>query len=150
MEASFVNINAAGLDLIKKFEGCKLKAYRCPAGVWTIGFGHTSKSVKQGQTISQHQADTILASDIEKFEEGVADLTSKTTLTENQFAACVSLAFNIGITRFASSTLYKKLMKGDVEGAAKEFSKWTLAGGKRMPGLVKRREAEMALFLLDN
>lgn len=139
-------INQAGVDLIKRFEGCRLKSYQCAAGVWTIGYGHTGKSVKPNQTITQHQADEILEYDLEKFSEGVDDLTKKIGLSENQFAACVSLAFNIGVTRFASSTLYKKLMKGDADGAAEEFGKWVKAGGKKLEGLVKRRVAEQELF----
>ncbi len=141
-----MKINQAGIDLIKKFEGCKLKAYRCPAKVWTIGYGHT-KDVREGQKISQHQADVILASDLEVYAESVADLTAKLALTDNEFSALVSFAYNLGVTRLANSTLYKRLVKGDTAGAAAEFSKWTRAGGVVLPGLVKRREAEKALFL---
>lgn len=140
-------LNKAGIDLVKTSEGCRLDAYQDAIGVWTIGYGHTGSSVKPGQKISQHEADVILASDLEKFAEGVDELTSKVGLTDNQFAACVSFAFNVGVTRFASSTLYKKLCRGDAAGAAEEFLKWTLAGGQRLAGLEKRREAERALFL---
>lgn len=141
-----MKINDAGLAIIKKFEGCKLKAYKCPAGVWTIGYGHTG-DVKPGQVITQHQADTILDYDVEKFEEGVTTLLSNLKPTANQFSALVSFAFNLGITALANSTLLKKYRAGDLEGAGKEFGKWVKAAGKVLPGLVKRRAEEAALFL---
>lgn len=140
--------NATGINLIKKHEGCRLQAYLCPAGVPTIGYGHT-RDVKLGQRITQHQADVILESDLEIYEEGVEHLTRMRPPKENQFAALVSFAFNLGVTRLASSTLMKKYLKGDVQGAADEFPKWVKAGGKVLPGLVKRRAEERALFMID-
>jgi lysozyme len=142
--------NAAGRALIKQFESLRLTAYLCPAGIPTIGYGHTSDvthaDVKNKRTITEHQADAIFDLDLEKFEEGVSVLTSALALSENQFSSLVSFAFNLGVTRLASSTLYKKLMKGDLEGAAEQFGKWTLANGVRMNGLIHRRAAERELF----
>jgi lysozyme len=115
--------------------------------VWTIAFGHTGPEVKEGQLITQHAADVILQHDLEKFEERVSDLTRKLALTENQFSALVSFAFNLGSTALANSTLMKRLLKGDTAGAAEQFEKWVNAGGKKLEGLVKRRAAERDLFL---
>ncbi len=136
-------INQAGLDLIKKFEGCKLEAYRDAVGVLTIGYGHTG-DVKPGDKISQHQADVILLFDLDKFQLGVGLVAADAN--DNQFSAMVSLAFNVGLRAFQNSTLLKKFQAGDHRGAAAEFSKWTRAGGKVLAGLVKRRQAERELF----
>lgn len=137
-------INAGGLDIIKRFEGLKLKAYKCPAGVWTIGWGHTG-DVKPGATITAHQAEAILDADLDRFELGVDKLAPG--LPSNQFSALVSFSFNVGLEALAKSTLLKKLKSGGPLAAAPEFAKWVRAGGKVLPGLVKRREAERQLFL---
>jgi len=125
-------------------EGLRLEAYRCPAGKWTIGYGHTG-DVQQHHRITRHQAEEIFEYDLSRFEEGVAKLAPKAT--GPQLSACVSLAYNIGLSRFEKSTLLKELNAGRVANAAAEFMKWTHAAGKVMPGLVKRRAAERALFL---
>lgn len=137
-------VNQAGLDLIKRFEGLRLDAYLCPAGVWTIGYGHTG-DVKAGDRITEHQADVILALDVERFEAGVETAVPGTR--DNEFAALVSFAFNLGLAALGGSTLLKKLRAGDRVGAAAEFMKWTHAAGHVLPGLVKRRAAERDLFL---
>lgn len=139
--------NDAGKNLIKNCEACRLTSYLDAVGIPTIGYGHTGSEVHPGQTISQHQADVIFDADLERFEEGVTELLTGANVTDNQFSACVSLAFNIGITRFASSTLRKRLLAGDVAGAGAEFPRWNKAGGQVLPGLVKRRELERELFL---
>jgi lysozyme len=154
-----MKINQAGIDLIKRWEGLRLKAYTCPAGVWTIGYGHTG-DVEPGDVITAHQADVILEEiDIPKHADDVFDLLVErgVNCNENQFAALVSFAFNLGVGRLAHSTLLEKFVAGDlvrydrrgevVGGAAAEFRKWKFAAGKVMPGLVARREAEMNLFL---
>ncbi len=141
-----MKLSPRGVEFIKKSEGCRLKAYQCTAGKWTIGWGHT-RDVKEGMQITQHQADVIFSSDIESFEDGVAYMTKGVDLTQEQFDALVSLAFNIGVTRFGTSNLLRKLLRGDVAGAAGEFEKWRLADGKVDPGLVKRRAAEREMFL---
>jgi len=137
-------ISERGKKIIMDAEGCRLTAYRCPANVLTIGFGHTG-DVKEGQTITMHQAETILAYDLERFEAGVSKLCPK--LTGSQFSACVSLAFNIGLKAFENSSVRRKANAGDIRGAADSFLLWNKGGGKVLPGLVKRRAAERALFL---
>lgn len=139
-----MQISKAGLDLIKQFEGLYLKAYRCPAGVPTIGYGHTA-GVAMGQTITQQQADDYLRRDVRQFERAVARLVT-VPLTQGQFDALVSFAFNIGDGALAQSTLLRLLNAGDYAGAAAQFDRWNKAGGRVLPGLVRRRAAERALF----
>ena len=136
-------INDAGRNIIKRSEGCRLTAYKCPAGVWTIGFGHTA-TAKPGMTITQAQADELLASDLARFEDGVAKICK--VATDNQFAAMVSLAFNIGLEAFRTSTLCRKHNEGDYAGARAEFARWNRGGGKVLPGLVTRRADEAELY----
>lgn len=139
-----MQISKAGLDLIKQFEGLYLKAYRCPAGVPTIGYGHTA-GVAMGQTITQQQADDYLRRDVRQFERAVARLVT-VPLTQGQFDALVSFAFNLGDGALAQSTLLRLLNAGDYAGAAAQFDRWNKAGGRVLPGLVRRRAAERALF----
>jgi len=138
-------INQAGLDLIRQSEGLALKAYRCPAGRWTIGYGHTA-TAQPGQTITPREANELLAADLLTFEQLVEKLV-KGPLTDNQFAALVSFVFNIGGAAFSKSTLLKRLNAGQTAAAADQFLLWTKAAGKELPGLVKRRAAERDLFL---
>lgn len=133
-----------GINLIKKFEGCKLIAYKCPAGVWTIGYGHTG-GVKQGQKITQTQAEKYLKDDLTKYEKGVESLV-KVTLNQNQFNALVSFAYNCGLGALKTSTLLKKLNKKDYKGASNELLRWNKASGRVLEGLKARRKAEKALF----
>lgn len=137
-------INEAGLNLIKDFEGCRLKAYLCPAGVWTIGYGHT-QGVKPDMVINQLQAERFLRQDLKRFEDAVIALV-KVPITLNQFSALVSFAYNVGTGALYDSTLLRKLNKKDYKGAANEFLRWNKAGGKVLPGLTKRRLAEKDLF----
>lgn len=139
-----MQISKAGLDLIKNFEGLYLKAYRCPAGIPTIGYGHTA-GVAMGQTITQQQADDYLRRDVRQFERAVARLVT-VPLTQGQFDALVSFAFNLGEGALAQSTLLRLLNAGDYAGAAAQFDRWNKAGGRVLPGLVRRRAAERALF----
>ena len=133
-----------GIDLIKKYEGCRLTAYKCPAGVYTIGYGHT-EGVKKGQKITQKQAESFLKEDLRKFENGL--LRSVTApLNQNQFDALVSFCYNCGLSAFRNSTLRKKLNAKDYAGASKEFARWNKANGRILAGLKKRREAERKLF----
>ncbi|WP_447875874.1 lysozyme [Serratia fonticola] len=137
-----------GKELIKSFESLKLKAYPDPATggkPWTIGWGHT-KGVKPGDKITQAQAEAFLSDDLAEFESAV-NSAIKRPMTQSQFDAMVSLAFNIGGANFASSTLVKKFNAGDVTGAADEFPRWNRANGKVMNGLTRRRNAERELFL---
>lgn len=139
-----MQISKAGLDLIKQFEGLYLKAYRCPAGVPTIGYGHTA-GVAMGQTITQQQADDYLRRDVRQFERAVSRLVT-VPLTQGQFDALVSFAFNLGDGALAQSTMLRLLNAGDYTGAAAQFDRWNKAGGRVLPGLVRRRAAERALF----
>jgi lysozyme len=140
-----MKISDAGLDLIKSFEGLRLDAYVCPAGVLTVGYGHTGPDVYEGQVINHDEATDLLRADLAKFERCVSQ--SVGDLTENQFSACVSLAFNIGCSAFGKSTLVRKIAQGDMSGAADEFLRWDKAGGRQMAGLTRRRRAERELFL---
>lgn len=143
-------INRAGLDLIKSFESLRLTAYRDPVGIWTIGYGHTGPDVYPGLEISKIEAEQLLADDLRMSEESVRELVS-VSLNDNQFAALVSFAFNVGGGALKGSTLRKKLNQKDYRGAAGEFSKWvygTIKGKKvLLPGLVRRRAQERNLFL---
>lgn len=136
-----MNISDKGLALIKAHEGCRLAAYLCPAGKWTIGYGHTA-GVVQGMTITQVQADAFLKQDIEKFEKLVEKYHSKYNWNQNEFDALVSFAFNIG----GIDQLTAKGTRDRATIAAK-LLEYTKAGGKVLPGLLKRRKEEQALFL---
>jgi len=137
-------INDKGRSIIMEFEGCSLSAYKCPAGVWTIGYGHTG-DVKPEHKITHHQAEEILEYDLQCFEEAVSRLAPGAS--GNQFSAMVSLCFNIGVKAFENSTLLKEFKAGRFKSAAAQFERWNKGGGKVLPGLVKRRAAEKALFL---
>ena len=135
-----MKINNEGLNLIKSFEGCRLTAYKCPAGVWTIGYGHTA-GVKQGMVISQEQAENMLKSDLKQYEKQVTD-NVKLELTENQFSALVSFTYNCGVGNLR--TLVKNRTLAQIAEALLLYNK---ANGKVLAGLVRRREAERELFL---
>ncbi len=140
-------INAAGLSLVKQWEGLKTTAYRDVAGVLTIGYGHTSAAgspkVTPGMAIGDKEAERILKADLAKFEARVERLV-KVSLTDNQFSALVSFDFNTGA--LDKSTLLKKLNKGDYAAVPVELMKWVNAGGKKVQGLVNRRAAEAGLW----
>lgn len=139
------NSSRAGLGLVKTFEGCKLTAYLCPAGVPTIGYGRTT-GVKLGQKITQAQADAWVVEEYDEFEARVRRIV-QVPLTANQLGALTSFAYNLGSGALASSTLLRLLNEGDYAGAAAQFGRWNKAGGKVLAGLTKRRAAEAALFL---
>ncbi|WP_455918752.1 lysozyme [Ensifer canadensis] len=140
-------INAAGLALVKQWEGCELVSYKDVAGIWTIGYGHTSAAgipfVKAAMRINAQEAEDILRSDLRKFEERVNRLV-KVPLNDNQYAVLVSFDFNTG--KLHSSTLLKKLNAGDYDAVPIELMKWVNADGKRVKGLVNRRSAEAGLW----
>ncbi len=139
-------INKQGLELIKEFEGCQLEAYLCPAGVPTIGYGHT-RSAKLGQTISQADADALLREDLADSEDAVDRLVTA-QINENQFSALVSFTFNIGAEAFERSTLLSMLnANAQIHIVAAQFLRWNKANGEELPGLTRRRHAEQALFL---
>ena len=145
-----MNINEEGIELIKHFEGCKLDAYLCPAGVWTIGYGTTryedGSKVKQGDKIQLGYAELLLREDLRKFEVDIQKYV-KSTLNEHQFSALVSFVYNLGARNFSISTLLKKVNKNPNDETIRgEFMKWVKAGGKTLNGLIKRREAEANLY----
>lgn len=139
-------INSRGLALIKSYEGLELTAYRCAANVLTIGYGSTGSHVKEGMAITEAEAEELLRKDLARFENGVSALTEGVPTTDDQFSACVSLAFNIGLGAFAGSTLLKRHKLKNYVGAAKEFLRWNRAGGRVLKGLTRRREAEGRLY----
>ncbi len=137
-----MQIGQAGLDLIKQHEGCRLTAYKCPAGVWTIGYGHTGSDVKEGLTITPVKAEQLLKADLVKFEKHVQNFDSKYHWNQNEFDALVSFAFNVGSIN--QLTANKTRTKAQIAQAMLLYNK---ANGKVLPGLTKRRQAERQLFL---
>jgi lysozyme len=139
----------AGLALIQEFEGLRLTAYTCPAGVLTIGYGHTSAAgqptVTPGMKITKGVAHEILRSDLERFERGVVELL-KVEVTRNQFDVLVSFAYNCGLGSLKKSTLLKRVNAKRFDDVPAELMKWTRGGGKVLPGLVRRRRAEAEMW----
>lgn len=145
MEPSPYAIAAA---LVRKWEGCRLKAYPDPAtggDPYTIGFGATGPGIRKGVTWTQQQADKRLQQDVTRFVDGVRSVL-KRPATDNQLGAMASLAYNIGLSRFENSTLLRLFNSGSTAGAAKQFGVWTMAAGQRMQGLVNRRADERRVF----
>lgn len=139
---------AHAVNIIKKWEGLKLEAYPDPAtggAPWTIGYGATGPGIVKGLKWSQKQAEDRLALDVDRFMKGVRSVV-KGKLKDTQLAAMTSLAYNVGVSAFKSSTLLRKFNAGDIEGAANEFPRWNKAAGKVMRGLTNRRIDEQALF----
>ena len=134
-----------GLALIKKFEGLELEAYKCAAGVWTIGYGHT-KDVQEGDVWSESHADHMLEVELEEFE-GYINNNVTVALSQNQFDALVSWVYNLGPANLKASTMLKVLNSGDYEGVPAQIKRWNKAGGKVLEGLIRRREAEALLFV---
>lgn len=131
----------SGISLIKQFEGCRLQAYKCPAGVWTIGYGHT-KNVTPTQQITQEQAEQMLVDDLVKYEKLVWKYENKYHWTQKQFDALVSFAYNIGSIDQLTGNGTRS-----IETIAAKILLYNKAGGKVLPGLIKRRQAEHDLFL---
>lgn len=138
-------ISDEGKKLIKNFEGLRLKSYKCPAGVWTIGYGHTGADVKPNMTITKEEAEKLLDKDLVKFIRNVNNKV-KVPLKQEHFDALVSFAFNVGNEAFNSSTLLKLLNQGKYLQAANQFSRWVYAGKNKSEGLIKRRKAEEEMF----
>lgn len=142
-------VNQAGVDLIRRFEGCRLDAYPDPGtggDPWTIGYGATGPGIAPGVAWTQEEAEARLVEDIAQFA-GAVDRALTVPVSANEFAAMVSLAFNIGAGAFKKSTLLRLLNDGHFEAAAEQFLRWNRAGGREMPGLTRRRQAERQLFL---
>ena len=158
-----MKVSAAAIDMIKHHEGVRTKPYRCPALLWTVGVGHvidpTHAAVKYEErkslpipdgwdrAFTMGEVDAILAQDLGRFERGVARLCPAALGHQGIFDALVSFSFNVGLGNLQRSGLRMKTNRGDFEEAAEEFMKWTKAAGKVLPGLVKRRQDERALYL---
>jgi lysozyme len=158
-----MSISEAGIQLIKSFEGCHNQPYKCPAVLWTIGYGRVlypdQARLKTDQRASyplrsEHnrlwnadEIDALLEADLLRFSAGVLRLCPSSNDNSCHHDALVSFAFNVGLGNLQSSTLRQRYNRHDYDGAAEEFLKWTKAGGKVLNGLVRRREAERALFL---
>jgi lysozyme len=165
-----VKLSKAGADLMHRFEGCRNKPYLCPAHIWTIGYGHVlyQEQIKlpmvrvndvpmirkemplkseDNRVWSKEEIDQLFADDIASFERGVLRLVPGVVGRQGSFDALVSISFNFGLGNLQRSTIRMKANRGDWDGAADAFRAWTKGGGKVLPGLVKRREAEIALFL---
>jgi len=139
-----MKISQEGINLIKKFEGCELEAYKCAAGVWTKGYGST-KGVKEGDTITQDEAEELLIKDLEVFEKAVNDAV-KVAMVQCQFDALVSWTFNLGPGNLNSSTMLKKLNGREFDEVSEQMKRWNKANGKTLDGLIRRREAEALLY----
>jgi lysozyme len=137
-----------GIALIKEFEGLRLKAYKCPGGVWTIGYGHTA-GVKPGMVISEVQAEEYLKADLIAFERYLNGLGL--ALNQNQFDALVSFIYNVGTGNFSSSTLLRKVRANPQDNSIMdEFLRWVYSKGRVLPGLQRRRLAEMKLYFSND
>jgi lysozyme len=172
MRGKTMKLSKAGADLMHRFEGCRNKPYLCPAHIWTIGYGHVlyQEQIKlpmarvEGKEIpmirkemplkpednrvwTKEEINTLFATDVGDFERGVLRLVPGVAGKQGAFDALVSISFNFGLGNLQRSTIRMKANRGDWEGAAEAFRAWTKGGGKVLPGLVKRREAEIALFL---
>ena len=158
-----MNVSPAALKMIKHHEGVRVKPYRCPALLWTVGVGHVidpnhikvpfderrNLPIPEGwdRVLNMGEVDAILAADLDRFERGVARLCPAAVNHQGQFDALVSFAFNVGLGNLQRSSIRMRYNRGDIEGAADAFLMWTKAAGKVLPGLVKRRNDERALFL---
>jgi lysozyme len=160
-----VKVSKDAIEGIKKDEGVRLRPYRCPALLWTVGVGHVidpnhirvklderkGLGIPDGwdRTLTMDEVNGILAADLALFERGVLRLCPE-GLTQGRFDALVSFSFNVGLGNLQRSTIRMKHNRGDFDGAAESFMVWTKAGGKELPGLVKRRKHERALYLSES
>ena len=139
-----MKISLEGLGLIKKFEGCELEAYKCAAGVWTIGYGST-KGVKEGDSLTQEDADKLLRHEMNEYEGYIKDMV-KIDLKQNEFDSLVSWVFNLGPANLKTSTMLKVINDNKLEEVPSQMKRWNKANGKVLEGLIRRREAEALLF----
>lgn len=147
-----MKVNRAGLALIRKFEGLRRTAYRDAVGVWTIGYGHTSRAgpprVVRGMKLSRQEAENLLAKDVEKFARKIRPMI-KMPLNSNQFSALVSFAYNVGPSAFARSSVLRAINNTRFDQVPQKLSLWVKAGGSTLKELVRRRAAEAELFMSD-
>ena len=143
-----MNTSPKGIALIKEFEGLRLKAYKCPGGVWTIGYGHTA-GVKPGMVITKAQAEEYLKADLIAFERYLNGLGL--ALNQNQFDALISFIYNVGTGNFSNSTLLRKVRANPQDNSIMdEFLRWVYSKGRVLPGLQRRRLAEMKLYFSND
>jgi lysozyme len=166
-----VKTGQAGIELMHQFEGRKLRPYLCPAHLWTIGYGHVlyqdqiklpvvrkdgytgiirkeyPLAAKDNRAWTQEEVDRLFEDDLVSFERGVLRMSPNLAGSQSRFDAVVCFAFNCGVGNYQRSTIRMKNNRGDYEGAAEAFMMWTKGGGKELPGLVRRRKAEKALYL---
>lgn len=135
------------IDLVKEFEGFSPVAYKCPAGVWTIGYG-TTENVTSGDEVTLEQAEVMLYEDLLSASQAIDELVD-IPISQTQYDALTSFVYNVGREAFRNSTLLKLLNSGQIEAASAQFSRWNKGGGKVLAGLTRRREAEMELFRSD-
>ena len=143
-----MKISQAGIDLIRRFEGCKLKPYLCPAGYWTVGYGHVignGKTKPEKQLYTQEEVNELLRTDLARFEQGVLRYCP-VHLTQFEFDSLVSFSFNLGLGVLQRSTLRRKILRQDKQAAARNILKYNKAGGQVLKGLTRRREAEYRMF----
>ena len=169
-----MKLSKAGANLMHQYEGCRNKPYLCPAHIWTIGYGHVLYQEqirlpmvsKEGQSTmirkefplkqednrvwSKEEIEKLFADDVNLFERGVLRLAPTLSGRQGAFDACVSFSFNAGLGNFQRSTIRMKINRGEWKDAANAFMQWTKGGGRELPGLVKRRKAEVVLFLSDD
>ncbi len=136
------------LELAKKFEGLRLSSYKCPAGIWTIGYGHTG-DVKPGQKISEEQAETLLQVDMIKAVNSALKYCPILALDQNKLASIGDFVFNLGEGRLKISTLRRRINEQNWSEARRELAKWVWGGGRKLPGLVLRRKAESILLAVS-
>jgi lysozyme len=145
-----MNITEEGLALIRRAEGFRSSAYKDAAGVWTIGYGHTSNAgppnVRRSMKITRLQAEQVLASDVASFALGVEQLLT-VPLTEGQFSALVSFAYNVGLENFRKSSVLRAVNAEDFAAVPRRLSLWVKSRGRVLPGLVARRAAEASMFI---
>ena len=158
-----MKVSDTTIHMIKHHEGVRLKPYRCPAALWTVGVGHVLYPDQAKLPMAERlqyplkfedfrvwdmaQVDDLLAKDLMRFERGVARLCPNAVERQGRFDALVSFSFNVGLGSLQRSSIRMRTNRGDFDGAADEFMKWTKAGGKVLPGLVKRRTDERRLYL---
>lgn len=141
-----VRASSQAIELIKRFEGCRLTAYEDQGGVWTVGWGTTGPGINERTTVSQGVANGMLLGDISRVSQDISQLVG-IAVNQNQFDALVSFVYNLGIGAFKSSTLLKLILAYKKQEAADEILRWDHINGVVIPGLLFRREAERALFL---
>ena len=143
-----MKISQAGIDLIRRFEGCSLTPYLCPAGYWTVGYGHVigiGKTKPEKQLYTQEEVNELLRTDLVRFEQGVLRYCP-VHLTQFEFDSLVSFSFNLGLGVLQRSTLRRKILRQDKQAAARNILKYNKAGGQVLKGLTRRREAEYRMF----